>query len=220
MIVLALASAFVVAANASEALLEAARQNDVNKVQKLLDNNVDVNHDDFNKLDVNHGDFFGRTALHLAAKNNHSEAVTKLVDAEANVDAEDKYGQTALHFAAMRGHDEVVTKLIDAGADKHPENNNGYTALSFASRNGHDDVVAILNKTVSTPGPTTNPTQAASDNCDSKIFQRYAETSFMVKTKDEAKKLIAKVKKAFKAIKESYRAAKFNLRQLGREAKE
>jgi len=32
--------------------------------------------------------------------------------------------------------------------------------------------------------------------------------------------LIAAVKKAFKAIKESYRSAKSNLRKLGREAKE
>jgi hypothetical protein len=79
---------------------------------------------------------------------------------------------------------------------------------------------------VPTPQPSSfddvqqGPTSVPTDNCASKLFLRYAETSFMVKTKDKAKKLIAEVKKAFKAIKESYRAAKFNLRQLGREAKE
>ena len=35
---------------------------------------------------------YGQTALHVAAVNNHSEVVTKLVDAEANVDAQDKVG--------------------------------------------------------------------------------------------------------------------------------
>jgi ankyrin repeat protein len=197
MIVLALASAFVVAANASEALHEAAKQNDVNKVQELLK------------------------------------------DPDVDVDYPDEDGYTALMMAAIYNDaTEVVTQLIDAGANPDTTAGSyGYTALKFASNQDHDGVVAILSSTRKptpgptseptpgptsepTPGPTTNPTQAASDNCDSKIFQSYAETSFMVKTKDEAKKLIAKVKKAFKTIKESYRAAKFNLRQLGREAKE
>ena len=73
------------------------------------------------------------------------------------------------------------------------------------------------------PGPTTNPTSSApspTDECDSKLFQQYNETGFKVASKNEAFTFITKIKTAFKAIKKSYRAAKTNLRKLGREAKE
>jgi predicted component of type VI protein secretion system len=73
------------------------------------------------------------------------------------------------------------------------------------------------------PGPTTNPTPSApppTDECDSKLFQQYNETGFKVASKNEAFTFITKIKTAFKAIKKSYRAAKTNLRKLGREAKE
>jgi hypothetical protein len=109
---------------------------------------------------------------------------------------------------------EVVKASISEAAEKGELvfEVNGETAAVAASAvsQGQDKVET----------KRANPTQAASDNCYSKLFPRYAETSFTVKTKDEAKELIAAVKKAFKTIKESYRSAKVNLRKLGREANE
>ena len=45
--------------------------------------------------------YYRDTALHLAAKEGHSEMVRWLVENGAEVNARDKWGITALHLAAL-----------------------------------------------------------------------------------------------------------------------
>ena len=54
----------------------------------------------------------GRTPLHLAARNGHTEVVTFLVKAGADVDAEDQNGMTALHRAVAYDHIPAAKELL------------------------------------------------------------------------------------------------------------
>ena len=62
-------------------------------------------------MTVMEGDNEGKTALHVASLEGHSEAVKLLLEAGAEVDAEDDNGQTPLSWAAENGHSEAVKLL-------------------------------------------------------------------------------------------------------------
>jgi ankyrin repeat protein len=86
-----------------------------------------------------------RTALQVAAKGGHLEAVERLLAAKAHVDAPLKYGRTALQAAARGGHLEVVERLLAAKGDVNaPTARDGLTALQAAARGGHLEVVERL----------------------------------------------------------------------------
>ncbi|MDQ3440552.1 MAG: ankyrin repeat domain-containing protein, partial [Planctomycetota bacterium] len=63
----------------------------------------------------------GMTALMIAAKHGHVDAVRVLLDAGATVDERSSdpphSGYKALHYASAAGHVEVMRLLLDAGAD-------------------------------------------------------------------------------------------------------
>ena len=75
----------------------------------------------------------GMTALHVAARNGHTEVVTALIAAGADLDAKNDDGETALMWAASNGRTEVVTSLIAAGADLDATNGDGESAWAIAS---------------------------------------------------------------------------------------
>jgi ankyrin repeat protein len=64
---------------------------------------------------VTHADEYGRTSLHLAARNGHASMCTLLLAAGAQVDAPDNDGRTPLMYAAARGHGDVVSVLLEVG---------------------------------------------------------------------------------------------------------
>ena len=106
-----------------------------------------------------------------------------------------------------------VTITLKGSVDKS-------TAESVAAKEVEFEVVVNGLATKVTQTAAVTEIVVATDDCDSKLLQQYTETGFTVASKNEAFKSITKIKKAFKAIKERYRAAKTNLRKLGREAKE
>ena len=59
----------------------------------------------------------GRSPLHLAARNGHTEVVAALIAAQAAVNAIDDEGMTPLAVAAAKGHTLAAGELIWGHAD-------------------------------------------------------------------------------------------------------
>ncbi len=59
-------------------------------------------------------DSSGRTAIHLAARNSHAQAVFMLLDAGgiALAERQDGEGTTAVHFAAVAGEENIIRVLV------------------------------------------------------------------------------------------------------------
>ncbi|XP_035664873.1 serine/threonine-protein phosphatase 6 regulatory ankyrin repeat subunit A-like [Branchiostoma floridae] len=86
----------------------------------------------------------GRSPLHLAAADGHSELVDLLCLPEV-LNSPDKDGLTALHLAADRGSLTTVRALLDAGADsdvKTPVTK--VSPLDMALHNNHQKVADFL----------------------------------------------------------------------------
>ncbi len=56
----------------------------------------------------------GRTAMHLAARNTHAQAVFMLLDAGgvSLAEKQDSEGTTAVHFAAIAGEENIIRVLV------------------------------------------------------------------------------------------------------------
>ena len=90
--------------NNSLELIEAAYDNDLEKVKELLkDQNIDVNFQDI----------FGYTALIWASRKDHLEIVKELLkQPNINVNIQDDYRDTALIKASFAGHLDTVKELL------------------------------------------------------------------------------------------------------------
>jgi ankyrin repeat protein len=84
-------------------------------------------------------------SIHKAAHVGDSEAVSKFIAGDVDVNERDHKGLSILHLGSRRGHKEIVLQALDAGAkiDARGDNANR-TALHLAARNGHSDIVKLL----------------------------------------------------------------------------
>jgi ankyrin repeat protein len=89
-------------------------------------------------------------ALVWAAKADRVEAIRRLVELGARVDA-DPYRGTALTWAAVNGRVAAVRALVELGADPDqrgtfggPDHGEGVTALHLAAQSGQRDAVLAL----------------------------------------------------------------------------
>jgi cytohesin len=76
----------------------------------------------------------GRTLLQVAAQLDLSGSIRKLLDRDANIQAQDKNGQTALHVAAQSDSFNAIHQLLKSGADIQAQDKNGQTALHVAAQ--------------------------------------------------------------------------------------
>jgi ankyrin repeat protein len=134
-------------------MIEAAGENDVPEVRRLLSVGADVN--------TTGNDDSGETALHKASGEGHSQVVIELLAHGADIQANDDYGLTPLHDAAINGHLVVVNELLcpsdsngttttiigkrkSRGADIDPKDRYGHTPLYFAVIRGYLPIVKAL----------------------------------------------------------------------------
>ena len=96
----------------------------------------------------------GATALTIAAKNHHVDAVKALLKGGASVDTQQDDGQTALMLAAESGDHweaQTVIALLEAGANPLLRAADGWffagdTARRIAELNGHEQATDLLAK--------------------------------------------------------------------------
>ncbi len=93
---------------------------------------------------INQRDNFGNSALHYAARNNHSKTVALLLSKGAAI-TKNNTGCTPLHLAACNGHLETVNTLLSKDF-AIVQNDKGETPLTLAQLRDHDDVIEQLNK--------------------------------------------------------------------------
>ncbi|KAL1319565.1 hypothetical protein AAHE18_15G287000 [Arachis hypogaea] len=118
-----------------EALLEAARYDDMDDVVILASNGVPLNSKD-------------EQALHMAAANGHIEIVEYLIGQGVDLNVANEEKNTPLHWACLNGHVEVVKKLIMAGANVGVLNSHERTPMDEAVTRGKLEVMDAINEAV------------------------------------------------------------------------
>ena len=96
-------------------LCDAASNNDVDLLKRLVDNGITPDG----------GDYDGRTALHLAASEGNNKIVEWLVGAKANVNVKDRWGNTPLMDAVTHGHEVAARVLFESGGRMDVANASG-----------------------------------------------------------------------------------------------
>ena len=117
-------------------LVQAAVNNNIEKVTSLLDGGADIN----SRCDD------GFTALQYAAHRGHADVVKLLIDRGADVNF--SYGSTnpSLMLAAGKGFSKIVEMLVEAKANINYAKSDGTTALLEAKDNGHNAVVRLISQ--------------------------------------------------------------------------
>jgi len=92
---------------------------------------------------------FQGSTLIFASHQGEVEIVNMLIQAGAPLDRRNNLGWTALLEATVLGdggsaHQQVVTALLEAGADQTIADKNGLTPLDHARQKGHSQMVKVL----------------------------------------------------------------------------
>lgn len=82
--------------------------------------------------------------LYVASHEGLAQAVSAILNAGAEVNAQGGYYGNALQAASLRGHERVMQMLLAAGADVNAQGGYYGNALQAASFGGHEKVVQML----------------------------------------------------------------------------
>jgi ankyrin repeat protein len=117
----------------NQELLEAAKENNLPEVSRLLRAGADVNVKD------------GRTPLHWACRWGHVHVVVELLEHGAGIEVKDNTELlTPLHLACCYGRLADVIELLSRGANTEAKDHEWVTPLHDASRIGHVEIVQAL----------------------------------------------------------------------------
>ena len=154
----------------AEELLQAAYENDLERVRSLIESGADVTKSNRYGVtplslacqngnagmvrlllekgaDPNTALNGNETALMTASRTGKVDCVELLLNAGAKVNEKERNGQTAIMWAAADGHLEVVKALLKKGAEfRAPLKTSGFTPMFFAVRQGHIEVVEAFLK--------------------------------------------------------------------------
>ena len=118
-------------------LYDAAKAGNLEQVTLLIEQGADKNQ-------IIGGEF-ERTALAVAARNDHLDVVRYLVQQGADIEKVDSYGNSPLIHASMEGHSEVARYLLEQGANRDKANLWGNTSLHMAAAdNGRLETAKLL----------------------------------------------------------------------------
>lgn len=120
---------------ATEPLVRAAQQDDLDELSSLLASHKNVNVRD---------PATNSTALEFAVQHGNREMVQVLLWAKADVNAKNGSGQTVLMLLTENVTPDIVWDLINAGAKVHLKDNDGDTALSEAARINNTEALKVL----------------------------------------------------------------------------
>jgi ankyrin repeat protein/predicted O-methyltransferase YrrM len=118
-----------------EELHDAAKKDQVKKLQKLISKN---------KTWLEIRDKYQRTPLHSAARYGAFEAARFLLDQGADFNVKDETGNTPIHLASVYRHDEIIDLMIQHEADVNGLNDQRQTPLYLASIYGNAESIGIL----------------------------------------------------------------------------
>lgn len=118
-------------------IFSALRDNDLFRLQKLLDEGKNVNKRD--------PDDDKKTILLKACERRNTEAVKLILKYKPNINKKDTWGQTPLHKACINGDiDCAVLLLHHQKAKVNAGDNLNLTPLYLATRNNHLGVIKLL----------------------------------------------------------------------------
>ena len=118
-----------------DALFEAAKSGDLDRVQQLVESGADVNAVEGHHI----------TPFLWAYFNGHTEVVKYLLSKGGNVNHDEFSEGTLLTLAAFTGDVAFIPYLLEAGAEiDHAMPRGGETALHHAADNGQTDAVRLL----------------------------------------------------------------------------
>ncbi|KFY02848.1 hypothetical protein O988_01847 [Pseudogymnoascus sp. VKM F-3808] len=151
-------------------LFRAISNDDLSRVQQLLDEGLDIESRDdnggrtplivavgYDKVDIAELLLLSgcdanakttnseETALISACASGRSQIVLLILEhGNPNLEARDRNGRTALMKASAQGYERQVQVLVKAGANIEARDWKGRTALMEAERFGHDQIVSLL----------------------------------------------------------------------------
>ena len=120
---------------ATEPLVRAAQQDDLDELNSLLASHKNVNVRD---------SATDSTALEIAVQHGNREMVQSLLWAKVDVNAKNRSGQTVLMMLTETVTPDIVWDLINAGARVHLKDNDGDTALSEAAQINNTEALKVL----------------------------------------------------------------------------
>jgi uncharacterized protein len=167
-------------------LISAAARGDLDVVKLLLQRGADVNIKDkqeytalFHALEAGYDEVelvllnqpnldpnargLNGVALISYAWRDQKDAVRRLLDLGADVNAQDKDGDVALHGAAETGNGEIIDMLLAKGANPNLKNKQGGTPLMWSAVFGNEEAARRLLKHGADPSLKDNDGMTARD---------------------------------------------------------